>query len=173
MLYTVHKPEILKADIQLPASKSISNRVLILQALSNSAYDTENMSDSDDTQVMMQALTNPQNIIDVKTAGTSMRFLTAYFATQTGEHVITGTDRMTQCLMEIFGVKTTRADSIISIPPQSYRPVPYTVESDWSAASYWYEMLSLSKEGSEITSKSYPSYWKDLKKAGFTIEERP
>jgi 3-phosphoshikimate 1-carboxyvinyltransferase len=57
---------------------------------------------------------------------------------------------MTQCLMEIFGVKTARADSIISISPQSYRPAPYTVESDWSAASYWYEMLSLSKEGSEI-----------------------
>ena len=51
--------------------------------------------------------------------------------------------------MEDFGVKVVWADDVIIIHPQEYKPVNYTVESDWSAASYWYQMCALSQK-SEI-----------------------
>ena len=50
-------------------------------------------------------------------------------------------------MMEEFGVHVHFSDNIIKINPQTYRPIRYRVESDWSAASYWYEILSFSKGG--------------------------
>jgi 3-phosphoshikimate 1-carboxyvinyltransferase len=50
---------------------------------------------------------------------------------------------MTLRIMEAFGVKAAWNDQVISIPRQTYQPVAYTVESDWSAASYWYAIASL------------------------------
>lgn len=64
-------------EINLPASKSISNRALILNALSYSPYDIENLSDCDDTRVMLKAFDSNSNKFDIGAAGTSMRFLTA------------------------------------------------------------------------------------------------
>ena len=85
----------MQATIKLPASKSISNRALIIHALSGGDTLPENLSDCDDTEVIIQALENMPEVIDIKAAGTAMRFMTAFLAvTEQEEHIITGTERM-------------------------------------------------------------------------------
>ncbi len=216
-------------DIKLPASKSISNRALILKALSNSSFPIENLSDCDDTRVMVETFASKGNIFDIGAAGTSMRFLTAYLSKKPGEWIITGSERMQQRpintlvealntlgahieylknqgfpplkikgsaldggdiflsggissqfisallmiaptmekgltlhlegniisipyikltlrMMEQFGVKCDWEGNVIKIFPNEYRPIPYLVESDWSAASYWYSIAALSTD---------------------------
>ena len=96
MQYLLNAPSSLHAAIQLPASKSISNRALILHALSGGNTRPENLSDCDDTQVMIHALDNMPDVIDIHAAGTAMRFLTAYLSVTAGTHLITGTERMQQ-----------------------------------------------------------------------------
>ena len=214
MLYKLISPSMVKATIQLPASKSISNRALIINALGKGIYPPENLSDCDDTQVMIKALTEGKETIDIMAAGTAMRFLTAYLSATSGERIITGTARMQQRpiqilvnalrelgaeieythnegypplrikgaelkgneitlkgnvssqyisallmigpvlkdgltlqLMQDFGAKAAwTSPSSISVAPQPYQSVPFTVESDWSAASYWYQIAALSPE---------------------------
>lgn len=92
--YEITAPEILDADIMLPSSKSISNRALIVHALSHGSILPDNISDCDDTRVVISALKNMPPTIDVGAAGTAMRFLTAYLSLTDGEHTITGTERM-------------------------------------------------------------------------------
>ena len=216
-----------RATVKLPASKSISNRALILNALSSSPYGVENLSDCDDTNLMVNALQSTGADFNVGAAGTTMRFLTAFLANRPGEWTITGTERMknrpikvlvealnalgahitymekegfpplrisgaalpggeislpgnvssqyisailmvaplmeqgvtlhlegeivsrpyihiTLQLMRQFGVSATWEDHTIQVLPQRYHPIRFTVESDWSAASYWYEMMALS-----------------------------
>lgn len=98
MIYSVKPPvKPQRVEINLPASKSISNRMLLLRALSGQDFPIENLSDCDDTNVMFAALTDLPYTIDVGAAGTSMRFLVAYLSQLEGqEHVITGTARMLQ-----------------------------------------------------------------------------
>jgi len=224
------KADQLAVRIDLPASKSISNRALILDALSYSPYDIENLSDCDDTKVLVNALDSNDTTFDVGAAGTSMRFLTAFLSKTVGEWIITGSERMKQrpikllvdslnnlganieyiekegfpplrifgsaltggkihlsgnvssqylsALMMIgpfmqkglkimlegevismpyinmtrqmmleYGVKVGFEDNVVTIEPQDYQPIPYRVESDWSAASYWYEIMSLVGKG--------------------------
>jgi 3-phosphoshikimate 1-carboxyvinyltransferase len=91
----------LVATIQLPASKSISNRAYILQQVVQQKIGKSiailNPSDADDTLIIKQALADPTGIIDIKNAGTCLRFLTAYFAATTGINVtIKGSERMRQ-----------------------------------------------------------------------------
>ncbi|WP_288149087.1 3-phosphoshikimate 1-carboxyvinyltransferase [Bacteroides acidifaciens] len=228
MRYRLSAPSAIKATIQLPASKSISNRALIINALAESNCIPDNLSDCDDTRVMIKALTQDEETIDIMAAGTAMRFLTAYLSVTPGERIITGTTRMQQRpiqilvnalrelgaeisytnnegfpplrikgtelkgneitlkgnvssqyisallmiapalkngivlhlsgeiislpyinltlqLMQDFGAKAawTSSDSI-SVAPQPYTSIPFTVESDWSAASYWYQIAALS-----------------------------
>ena len=228
MRYRLSAPSAIKATIQLPASKSISNRALIINALAESNCIPDNLSDCDDTRVMIKALTQNEETIDIMAAGTAMRFLTAYLSVTPGERIITGTTRMQQRpiqilvnalrelgaeinyinnegfpplrikgtelkgneitlkgnvssqyisallmiapalkngivlhlsgeiisrpyinltlqLMQDFGAKAawTSSDSI-SVAPQPYTSIPFTVESDWSAASYWYQIAALS-----------------------------
>lgn len=83
-----------QSSITITGSKSESNRTLILHALyPNIAI--ENLSNSDDTQVMQRALVSEDTIIDIHHAGTAMRFLTAFFAIQDGKEVnLTGSSRM-------------------------------------------------------------------------------
>ena len=236
MIYTIQPPASIHAKIALPASKSISNRILILNALSKSVYPVENLSDSDDTQVLMHALLSLQSgntAFDIGAAGTSMRFLTAYLAQKEGIWTITGTERMknrpirilvdslceiggkinyiekegfppllihggkltggairlnggvssqylsalmmiapltqqgldiqlegvvisrpyiemTIRLMQTFGVETIWDGQHIRIEPQTYQPVPFTVENDWSAASYWYEIMALAGNSADV-----------------------
>ena len=228
MRYKLSAPSQPKASIQLPASKSISNRALIIHALAKGAIVPGNLSDCDDTQVMIKALTEGNEVIDIMAAGTAMRFLTAYLSVTPGTHTITGTARMQQrpililvnalrelgaqieyvgnegypplritgCqlsaneitlkgnvssqyisallmigsaleqgltvhltgdiisrpyinltlqLMRDFGAAADWcSDCSIRVQPQPYKDVPFTVESDWSAASYWYQIAALS-----------------------------
>jgi len=95
MIYQVSRPaSILKTTVRLPASKSISNRLLIINALAGSSELPENLSESDDTRVMLEALSSDIETKDVGHAGTSMRFLAAYFSCRPGKVVLTGSDRM-------------------------------------------------------------------------------
>ncbi len=231
MQYKLTAPSLVEGCIQLPASKSISNRALILHALSGGEHQPRNLSDCDDTQVMIKALTENSEIIDIMAAGTAMRFLTAYLCTRAETHIITGTERMqqrpisilvdalrklgaeinyeanegfpplringgslsghriilkgnvssqyisallmigatlkqglqlqltgeiisrpyirlTMQLMKDFGATVDWiSDDTIEVRPTSYNPsVDYFVESDWSAASYWYQIAALAKD---------------------------
>jgi len=253
MIYTIKPPASIHAKIRLPASKSISNRILILNALSKSGYPIGNLSDSDDTQVLIKALLSLQagnTALDIGAAGTSMRFLTAYLAQSEGIWTITGTERMknrpirilvdslrkiggkieymekeefpplkiygkklsggairlnggvssqylsalmmiapltqqgldiqlegniisrpyidmTARLMQTFGVEIFRSGQSIRIEPQTYKPVPFTIENDWSAASYWYEIAALAENSAsvELTGLEYNSIQGDAKVA--------
>ena len=94
-VFILDKPDRdITADITLPASKSISNRLLIIQALSPRPFRIDNLSDSNDTRVLKDALASDQDIIDIGHAGTSMRFLTGYYSIRPGEKILTGSDRM-------------------------------------------------------------------------------
>ena len=226
--YEITAPSRFNHTIKLPASKSVSNRALIINALSGGKISPENLSDCDDTQVVIDALKDMPRVIDVKAAGTAMRFLTAYLAVRGGEHVITGTERMkhrpigpvvdalryfgadieyteqegfpplrikgkplkggyleipgdvssqyisallmvgpvlkdglelkltgtlasrsyidlTLWTMQQFGAEAEWSDiDTLAVKPTPYQPHEYYIESDWSAASYWYEILALS-----------------------------
>ena len=264
MRYRLSAPSAIKATIQLPASKSISNRALIINALAEGNHTPDNLSDCDDTYVMIKALTDGEDIIDIMAAGTAMRFLTAYLSVTPGERTITGTARMQQRpiqilvnalrelgaeidyvnnegfpplrikgaelkgneitlkgnvssqyisallmigpalknglilhltgeiisrpyinltlqLMQDFGAKAawTSPDSI-SVAPQPYTSIPFTVESDWSAASYWYQIVALSPQAEvELLGLFHNSYQGDSRGAevfsrlGITTEFTP
>ena len=238
MAYKIIAPNTLKTSILLPSSKSISNRVLILNALSNHSEEIKNISDCDDTKVVIRALRKKKHVIDIGAAGTAMRFLTAYLSGQNGRFTVTGTERMksrpikilidalrsvganieyvekdgfpplriegkalkggevhldggvssqyisalmmiaptmtnglrlhltgniisrpyinlTVQLMRKFGVIVFEEGQTFTIPPQQYSPAGnFTVESDWSAASYWYEMIALSENSAASVSLS-------------------
>ncbi|MBR1688093.1 MAG: 3-phosphoshikimate 1-carboxyvinyltransferase [Prevotella sp.] len=95
MQHILTAPTRLDTTIQLPASKSISNRALIIYALAGGKELPQNLSDCDDTEVIVSALRDNPHEIDIKAAGTAMRFMTALLAVRTGEeHVLTGTERM-------------------------------------------------------------------------------
>lgn len=228
--YRLKAPERLNQTIQLPASKSISNRALIIYALSGGRNLPENLSDCDDTEVIIDALRYMPDEINIKAAGTAMRFMTAYLSVMRGTHIITGTDRMkhrpiailvdalrrlganieyvgeegypplkitgkklaggfleipgnvssqyisallmigpmlkegltlqltgeiisrpyidlTLWMMGEFGAEAewSSADTI-TVDHKPYKGRDYYIESDWSGASYWYEMVALSND---------------------------
>ena len=228
--YKLTAPERLAQTIQLPASKSISNRALIIYALSGGRNLPQNLSDCDDTEVIIEALRYMPDEINIKAAGTAMRFMTAYLSVMRGTHVITGTERMqhrpiailvdalrklgaqieyvgqegfpplkitghklqggelsisgnvssqyisallmigpmleegltlqltgdiisrpyidlTLWMMGEFGAEArwSSADTI-TVAHKPYKSRDYFIESDWSGASYWYEMVALSKD---------------------------
>lgn len=233
MTQTLHFPPALRATVALPSSKSESNRALLLCALSGAGSSVEHLSSCDDTCVMWRALAERPDVVDVRAAGTAMRFLTAYFAVcNSEEHVITGTERMlerpigvlvdalralgadiayegregyppvrvkgcrlrggrvslpagissqyvsallmtgplmeeglelelvgeimsrpyiemTLSLMRHFGARAGwSGGNVLRVSRQDYADdVIFPVESDWSAASYWYEMVALSPDG--------------------------
>lgn len=250
MQYKLSAPSSVKATIQLPASKSISNRALILHALAQGTTPPCNLSDCDDTRVMIKALNENNETIDIMAAGTAMRFLTAYLSVTSGTHLITGTERMQQRpiqilvdalrelgaqieyagkvgfpplritgreltgneitlkgnvssqyisallmigpvlknglrlhltgeiisrpyinltlqLMKDFGARAAWiSDSCIEVAPKPYVPVSYMVESDWSAASYWYQIAALAEEAEiELTGLFRHSYQGDSRGA--------
>jgi len=92
----------LKGEITLPTSKSISNRVLIINALAYSPFPVQNLSDSDDTLVMEQVLNSNSDKFDIGHAGTAMRFLTAFLSKIVGKWEITGSERMQQRPIKIL-----------------------------------------------------------------------
>lgn len=219
--------------MNLPLSKSISNRALIINALTDGAKPIPEMAQCDDTNVMLHALSSSDDTINIGAAGTAMRFLTSYFACRPGRSVtLDGSERMrhrpiwalvdalracgaeiayvgeegypplritgkqleggeielpasissqyissllmvaplmrqgltltlqgevisrpyilmTISMMEQWGVTAEVSEGKITVKPQTYRPCDFSVEADWSAASYWYEIAALS--ASEFT----------------------
>lgn len=104
MLLALHKSTLVKnpAKIVVTGSKSESNRLLLLQAL-YPELQIKNVSNSDDSKVMQKALKSTSNLIDISHAGTAMRFLTAFFATQEGREItITGSDRMKERPIQVL-----------------------------------------------------------------------
>jgi 3-phosphoshikimate 1-carboxyvinyltransferase len=234
----LHKPiQPIKGEIHLPGSKSISNRILVIKALSGLNFEIQNLSDSDDTKHLKEALEKytSTNLIDVGHAGTDMRFLTAFLSLKNGEYELTGSERLQQRpikdlvdtlrilgadiqykkhegfpplqikgkqllggaveisgkvssqfitallliapylkngleltikdelvskpyvhmtieLMKEFGASVTWNDNkIMVLPiPYIYYKKEFVVESDWSAASYYYSLVALSKIGTQL-----------------------
>lgn len=230
MRYKITAPSHIDTTISLPASKSISNRALILHALGKGSVVPDNLSDCDDTKVIINALKTMPPVIDIKAAGTAMRFMTAYLSVTPGEHVITGTNRMkhrpirvlvdalrklgaqieyteeegfpplritgdsldggmleipgdvssqyisallmigpamknglklrltgnivsrpyidlTLHVMHEFGISVEWTDvDMISVSHQEIGERRYTIENDWSASSYWYEILAMTND---------------------------
>ena len=85
----------LETQVSLPLSKSISNRALVINALTAGALPLKKVAKCDDTDVMVAALSSDEACVNIGAAGTAMRFLTAYYSSQPGrEIVIDGTERM-------------------------------------------------------------------------------
>ena len=222
----------INAEIQLPSSKSESNRTLVMQALADEEIVLHNLSEARDTQTMQRLLQSSEPEWDVLDAGTTMRFLIAYSAADRMGKLLKGTPRMHQRpvkllvnalqelganieylenegyppvlvrgftngqtasrvsirgdvssqyisallmiapkleegleltltgkigsrpyiqmtlgLMQRFGIAYQWSnDNVIRIAPQPYRAGTYTIESDWSGASYWYSVVALADE---------------------------
>ncbi|MGA1227620.1 MAG: 3-phosphoshikimate 1-carboxyvinyltransferase [Tamlana sp.] len=103
MNITLQKSKIAKqSSIKITGSKSESNRLLLLQAL-YPEFKLENISNSDDSNLMTKALNTNSKIVDIHHAGTAMRFLTAYFSIQEGKEVLlTGSKRMKERPIKIL-----------------------------------------------------------------------
>jgi len=164
----------IEGTINLPSSKSISNRALIINALSYSPYPIRNLSDSDDTRVMEAALFSNNNRFDIGHAGTAMRFLTAFLSKIVGEWEITGSERMQQRPIKILvdALKELGA-KIEYLKNEGYPPLKIygsllegkTIELDGSVSSQYITALLLISPtiqngltlrlNGEITSRSY------------------
>jgi len=106
----------LKGTVHLPASKSISNRAMIIRALSGEDFPVGNLSEADDTRllaVLLQKISENKQThaceLDTANAGTVMRFLTAYLSIMPGRWVLTGSDRMRE---RPIGVLVDALDSL-------------------------------------------------------------
>lgn len=83
--------------ISIPYSKSLSNRAIIIRALSGEAFNILHLSKAEDTQNLLKNINNTSDKMDVGPAGTNMRFLTSYYAIQKKRKIqIGGTDRLNQ-----------------------------------------------------------------------------
>jgi len=241
--------------VELPPSKSESNRALLIRALSGGNFNINNLSDATDTNVLIDLLIKINNrenfddieVLDVGAAGTVMRFLSAFLSIKKGKWLLTGNQRMQQrpikvlvdgltqigakisyvnkdgfppiiiesqkinisnitidssissqyvsallmiapCLnkglkinfnsilvsryyiemtlkmMQYFGIKYQYDVNSITVSNQKYNAKDVTINYDWSAASYFYEMIAMSEIGSEI-------FLKGLKKDGLQGDE--
>src|ERR1700733_9148928 len=94
MKVTVRKREkVLEGETELPGSKSISNRLLIIEALAGKEIVKWNLSDSTDTTTLSDILKNPTPEINAGEGGTTFRFLLSYLAFKKGEWTLTGSAR--------------------------------------------------------------------------------
>ncbi len=97
MIYQLHKPNRkIQGHLRLTGSKSISNRALIIRALSGEDFPIEQLAKANDTDLMMALLASDETVRDAGPAGTTFRFLTAYLSLQEGSQILTGTERMKQ-----------------------------------------------------------------------------
>ena len=100
MQLSLNIPQKVATSIALPASKSVSNRALMLQALCpEKRYAIANLAACDDTDHMLKGVEDKRagaELIDIGATGTAMRFLTAYLAITEGVTTITGSERMRQ-----------------------------------------------------------------------------
>ncbi len=222
----IDKP--LLGTIQLDGSKSISNRLLIIQSLCEESFEISKLAGADDTVLLQKVLQEEGETYDVHHAGTSYRFLTSFLCLKEGTQLLTGSERMkerpigplvdalrhlgasiqytekegypplkigkanwrkleepleidatissqfissllliapylpygielklvgnlvsrpylemTLKLMQEFGITYSWEDDVISIGSQEYKGKDYVVEADWSAASYYFTLVSL------------------------------
>lgn len=94
MISVIHPSRVVNVNLALTGSKSITNRLLILNSI-YSSISIENKSESQDTVLLDKALNTNSNIKDIKHAGTAMRFLTAYYSIlENNEIVLKGSKRM-------------------------------------------------------------------------------
>jgi 3-phosphoshikimate 1-carboxyvinyltransferase len=114
----------IEASIALASSKSESNRALIINALTGFKSQIDNLSSARDTQTMMRLLQSDEPTADVLDAGTTMRFLTAYFAITNQNKILTGTPRMCERPIKILSeaLKTLGAD-ITYLKEEGYPPI--------------------------------------------------
>jgi len=164
----------LQGEITLPSSKSISNRILIINSLSYSPYEIENLSDSDDTRVMETVLNSGTNHFDIGHAGTAMRFLTAFLSKIVGEWTLTGSERMRQRPVGILVDALRKLGAIIEYTgKEGFPPLRITgtalkggiVELDGSVSSQYISallMIAPTVQGgmtlkllNQVTSKPY------------------
>ncbi len=140
----------IRATINLPASKSLSNRALIIRALSEKHFEIENISEAEDTKILLNALASTEKTIDVGAAGTAMRFLTAYFAVGEEEKILTGTERIKQRpiapLVEALKILGAEIDYLenLGFPPikiKGKRLTKNEVEVDGSISSQFLSAL--------------------------------
>lgn len=93
-LFISRKEEFSGTIDKVPSSKSISNRALIINALSGNRSVVSNLASARDTQLMKKLLASKDQTLDAMDAGTTMRFLTAYLAVTNQSKTLTGTARM-------------------------------------------------------------------------------
>ena len=117
-------PQPLRGSINLEGSKSISNRLLIMQSLCNGGFEIRNLSPAEDTTTLRHLLQELPAISDVGAAGTTMRFLTALYSITAGERILTGSARMQQRPIGILvqALKRLGAD-ITYLERDGYPPV--------------------------------------------------
>ena len=119
-----HQSGNLNGKIQITGSKSESNRMLLLRALFPH-IELENLSNSDDTVSMKFGLESDNDLVDIGHAGTSMRFLTAYYSTlENQEKTLTGSSRMQERPIGILvdALRQLGAD-IIYLKNEGYPPL--------------------------------------------------
>lgn len=116
-----------QSEITITGSKSESNRLLLLQAL-YANLKIENVSNADDSQLMQSALKSTSKEINIHHAGTAMRFLTAYLASQEGKEVVlTGSLRMTQRPIKVLVDALRNLGANISyLEEDGYPPIQIT-----------------------------------------------
>lgn len=128
-IHLKHSPIIKEVEIPLPASKSESNRALILNALSGNLSQIQNISEARDTQTMLRLLASEEETLDVLDAGTTMRFLTALTAVKNQTRILTGTPRMQERPIKILGDALKRIGAKVKylnnegFPPLRVKPI--------------------------------------------------
>ncbi len=148
-----HPTKVVECEIDLPSSKSISNRLLIIQALCKKHFKITNLSNSEDTIALQKALNSKQNTIDIGAAGTTFRFLTAYLSTLKGkEFMLTGSERMKQRPIQKLVTALNDLGATISytekegFPPLSIKGIELTggkITIDGSVSSQFISALLL------------------------------
>ncbi|MBC8172567.1 MAG: 3-phosphoshikimate 1-carboxyvinyltransferase [Chitinophagales bacterium] len=125
MKYLLAAPKTMIAGtIVLEGSKSISNRILLMRALCAEEFPVRNLSPSDDTNTLQLIIMSDDAVCDVGAAGTTMRFLIAYFAIVSGERILTGSERMKQRPVKILvdALRELGAD-ITYLEKEGYPPI--------------------------------------------------
>jgi 3-phosphoshikimate 1-carboxyvinyltransferase len=232
MIYRITAPEgPVKCTVNLPSSKSISNRALIIRSLAGGNGHIENLSEAEDTKILSGLLESGASELFTGDGGTTARFFLAYACAKGIDCTLTGSEslsrrpvaplvdalrllgadisylegegglpvkikssslnggpitldgsvssqfisalmmigpaiggieilitgeilsqpyiRMTMAVMKHYGVEGKYEENRVIIPAGKYRDCDITIEPDWSAASYWYEIAAL-RESSEI-----------------------
>ena len=123
-IHLAHTPVLQKTEILLPSSKSESNRALIINTLAGGHGKLTRLSEARDTQTMIRLLASNEKTLDVLDAGTTMRFLAAYFAIGNQEKTLTGTARMQQRPIKVL-VKALKkiGASIKYLHEKGYPPI--------------------------------------------------